>query len=150
MKITSIVSHRFHVVDDVYPGCTERRLNCVAQVPSEGLLDREKLAQFATELSEFTFVEKAQFREGFDIALTVEAGGCAHYAVSLTYVFEDDESVENKIHYVEKVKSLLEKTPFNQDGRSWKSDFFRAFDKNCLGIWHLPNSTRLQHGLSND
>lgn len=105
-------------------------LDCVAEKPVTGMLLTERLSDFVSREKEFTFFETGRLVDEPDISLTAEAGGCFHYGVELTFTFDDEEPIENKAHYVEKVRNLLEKTPFNDESVLWKPDFLQALDKN--------------------
>ena len=104
-------------------------LDCVAEKPFTGILNVDKLRDFETREDDFSFFEIGHLIDDPSISLTVEAGGCYHYGVALTFVFDDAEPIDNKTHYVKKVRSLLDKTPFKQDSLGWKSDFLQALDK---------------------
>ena len=105
-------------------------LDCVAEKPITGILDAEKLRDFETREDDFSFFEIGHLVDDPGISLSVEAGGCYHYGVTLTFVFDDAEPIDNKAHYVKKARNLLDKTPFKQDSLGWKSDFLQALDKN--------------------
>ena len=130
MKIIAAAILSFSICIAAY-GPAHSDDDCVAQVPTEGILKHGALENVVKEQAEFTFIEKATLTGEPDISLNVEAGGCAHYAVTLTYIFNDDEPLENKEYYLEKAKSLLERTPFKDDALYWKAEFFLAFEKNA-------------------
>jgi len=105
-------------------------LDCVAEKPVTGILNAEKLGDFETREDDFSLFEIGHLIDHPNISLTVQAGGCAHYGVALTFIFDDAEPIDDKAHYVKKVRSLLDKTSFKQESLWWKSDFPKALDKN--------------------
>ena len=105
-------------------------LDCVAEKPVTGILKADKLGDFETREDDFSFFEIGHLIDDPDISLSVEAGGCYHYGVALTFSFDDAEPIDNKAHYVKKVRILLDKTPFKRGSLGWKSDFLQALDKN--------------------
>ena len=103
---------------------------CISEKPTAGILNAQKLQNFKSREDEFKFYETAYLVDEPKIRVSVEAGGCAHYIVDLTFTFDDKEPLSNKAHYVEVVRNLLDKTPFKEDTLYWKTEFLQALDKN--------------------
>ena len=114
-------------------------MECVAQPPTGGILDRTSTAFRRIEVrrGEQAIEERAFYRSGSIIEVTASTGGCAHAGTSYRFVMAASRPITDRKYYLRRALDQLAALPVRQGALDLRDEIIDALssvpdDGDCI------------------